>query len=294
MSIQILHRNQIDTTKWNQCIDNSTHPFVYAYSWYLDEITHFNWCAIVYNNYEFVLPLPIKSKLGIPVVYMPFFCQQLGIFGSAECTPQLTLKLLNAIPIKYLKVHYNLYNFLPCIKQPNYQLALNSSYDNLYSNYSKSAKKYIRRIIEDEHISFEENTDIESSIANYRNIYGHLNLHIKDKDYSCFKSACAQAKNRNHLLNLHVKFKNELIATAIFLKNRRYLHNVCAAPTLLGREKNIMHGIINYIILKYAETNMILDFEGSKNKNVAEFYKKFNSQLVPYYSYQTLFTYLKK
>jgi hypothetical protein len=47
--------------------------------WHLDR-TAVVWDALVWGDYEFVMPLPVRKKWGIQYVYQPLFCQQLGIF----------------------------------------------------------------------------------------------------------------------------------------------------------------------------------------------------------------------
>ena len=81
MNWQYLQRNQIDPLKWNECVCNEMNGCVYALVEYLDH-TADNWDALVYGNYEAVMPLPWKKKFGIRYVYAPFFIQRLGIFGK--------------------------------------------------------------------------------------------------------------------------------------------------------------------------------------------------------------------
>lgn len=60
-TIQLLSQNQIDKTKWDICIDQAPNGLIYAYSWYLDTMAK-NWDALVYNDYELVMPLTWKKK----------------------------------------------------------------------------------------------------------------------------------------------------------------------------------------------------------------------------------------
>jgi hypothetical protein len=52
---------------------------IYANSWFLDR-TAVEWDALVYGDYEYVMPLPVRRKLGIRYLYQPLYSQQLGIF----------------------------------------------------------------------------------------------------------------------------------------------------------------------------------------------------------------------
>ncbi len=47
------------------------------------------WDALVWNDYEAVMPLTWNRKYGIAYLYQPFLTAQLGVFGN-DITPQIT------------------------------------------------------------------------------------------------------------------------------------------------------------------------------------------------------------
>jgi hypothetical protein len=47
-----------------------------------------SWDALIWGDYEFVMPLTPKRKWGITYLYQPTFCQQLGIFPPAPDSVQ--------------------------------------------------------------------------------------------------------------------------------------------------------------------------------------------------------------
>ena len=49
--IKYLTHNNIDKTRWDECIRRSFNGNIYAWSWYLD-IVHPQWEALIENNYE--------------------------------------------------------------------------------------------------------------------------------------------------------------------------------------------------------------------------------------------------
>ena len=86
-NVRLLKRSQIDVVKWDETVRGHSVHFVYGYSWYLD--AQGEWEALVYGDYEVVLPLPKKRKFVFTFYYNPWFCQQLGFFG-AGLTHRLT------------------------------------------------------------------------------------------------------------------------------------------------------------------------------------------------------------
>jgi hypothetical protein len=80
-NIRLLKRNEINDNKWNSCVSNSANGFLYSYSWYLDCFAD-KWFGIVSNDYEAVMAIPFKKKLGIPYVYLPSLIPHLGLIGE--------------------------------------------------------------------------------------------------------------------------------------------------------------------------------------------------------------------
>lgn len=276
--IKYYKNKDIDFIQWDNCIDNTKDAPIYGYSWYLDSIADGKWDAIIVGNYEAVFPLPFKRKFGIPIVYQPFFCQQLGLFGLNNADYDLE-EILKEIPVKFLKVYLQLRNTKTSgkkwIQRTNYVLELHASYLALAQAFSPDCKKNLRKI-EKADIRFVTDEDYEPVIDLYRIIWGPLNPHVKEKHYQLFSKACNAASIHKRLICIHAFQGNIILGRAIFFRSNDYLHYVCAAPTLAGRSVGIMHGIINCVIEKYADSPYKLDFEGSENESVALFYRKFN------------------
>jgi len=287
--IKFIQHKNIDKQKWDDCIGHCEKAPIYGYSWYLDAICKQGWNALVLNDYEAVFPLPVKSKFGIPIVYQPFFCQQLGLFQRSQGLFDVR-DFLNAIPKKYLKVHLQMRQTeneanLNLPTRTNYVLHLLNPYPIIEKNYSADCKKNLRKA-KSEPIEFTMNQDYASVISLYRQVWGGLNPKVKDENYAQFANACAAAAQREMLFVVNTELNGQVLGKAIFLKSRHFLHYVCAAPTELGRKYGIMHSIIDFTVQKYANQDMFLDFEGSENENVAGFYLKFNPVRADYWVFQ--------
>ncbi len=94
--IRYLTREQIDVHAWDKCIHHSPNGLIYAYSYYLDAMAD-HWDALVFYNYDAVMPLPWRKKAGVHYLYQPFNIAQLGIFGR-EVTEELVKIFLNQVP----------------------------------------------------------------------------------------------------------------------------------------------------------------------------------------------------
>ena len=72
MPVHYITYQQIDKSKWDNCIDTAANGLVYGYSFYLDAMAK-HWDALVLDDYEAVMPLTWNKKYGITYLYQPFF-----------------------------------------------------------------------------------------------------------------------------------------------------------------------------------------------------------------------------
>jgi len=277
--IKFIKRSNLDVNAWDRCIQSAAKPLVYASHWYLDALCDKNWGTLVYGNYEAVMPLPVKQKWGIPIIYQPFFCQQLGLFAPEGFSVGYAA-FLKAIPRKFLKVglHLNPAFLLPEITKQrcNLLLNLNRPYDQIAAGYNADARKNLRKCTE-AGIIVETCDDFAAAVSLYREVWGPLNPVFMEQHYKSFYNACMALQMRAEAICLSACLGDEVLAYAIFLRSSQYLHYVCAAPTAAGRKLGVMHAVIDHVAESYAGQNLYLDFEGSEIPDVAAFYRKFGA-----------------
>jgi len=68
--IKYLKHTEINYAAWDACVKQSPNALLYAYSWFLDMAAD-QWDALVYGNYDAVMPLPWRKKWGIQYLYQP-------------------------------------------------------------------------------------------------------------------------------------------------------------------------------------------------------------------------------
>jgi len=275
--IRYIRHNAIDMAAWDACISRSSRPLVYAGSTYLNAICNHSWDALVCGNYEAVFPLPVKRKWGVPMVYQPFFCQQLGLFAPKDFALGYS-DFLKAIPRKFLKVTLQLnpsFTLPDGIgKRCNMLLDLNRSYEVIHDAYNADARKNLRKC-SDAEILVEPCGDIHAAVSLYKQVWGKLNPVIKDQHYRNFENACLALQSSSEAICFKAYIDDKVLAYAIFLRSPNYLHYVCAAPTAEGRKLGVMHAVIDCIAKTHSAQNLYLDFEGSEIPEVAAFYRKF-------------------
>lgn len=279
-----LKHHQIDKEKWDKCILSDSHSFVYAFSWYLDAVSP-EWEALVMNEYEAVMPLTIKKKFGCKYLVQPSFCQRLGIFSAISISEDIESEFLSFLNFKHIFISTKTgikksnSGFL-VTENPNYILNLNETQVNLQQHYSENTKRnikkatrnnlIIREIESKEYVRFMLKNTPKKLEKTYQQLPGIINS-CEQHNSCCFFGAYSEQK---------------LIAAACFLISPNRLINIAPTSSAEGMEKSAMFLLIDFVIKKYAQSNIILDFEGSKIDGIARFFKGFGAKTENYYYVQ--------
>ncbi|SFC07964.1 hypothetical protein [Kaistella jeonii] len=143
--IKKLKYKEVDFSRYSKCLDQSLQKNQYAKKEVLDVLCE-SWELLVYGDYEFVMPIPIKKKLGFRIVIMPLFCQQLGVFGL-KSNDEIELQFLNFLQknFKVFSYFFNDKNLLAqnLKKKKNYFIE-KTDYQLLRKNYFKGRKSTVK------------------------------------------------------------------------------------------------------------------------------------------------------
>ena len=281
MPVHYITYQQIDKSKWDNCIDTAANGLVYGYSFYLDAMAK-HWDALVLDDYEAVMPLTWNKKYSITYLYQPFFAASMGVFGN-NISATLVNDFLRAIPTKfsYWDIYLNQANRFALAgfnlyERVNFVLSLNEPYEILYNNFRENIKRNIKKaaqlncVIKKDiavdaviALAMEQSKNFSPVTAedydHFKNVYHHLQAQQKAVTYGVYTSA------------------NKLVASCafIFSHNRAYYILVGNHPN--GKTIGASHAIINAFIKEYAGQNILLDFEGSDIPNLAFFYSSFGA-----------------
>ncbi len=284
--IKYLLHNEIDFFKYDKCIDESSNSLIYGYSWYLNCITN-NWDVLILNDYEVVMPLPKRKKYGINYIYLPVWVQQLGMFSMYKINEDLIQDFIYAIPNKFklVDVLFNYNNKLTnkyINKRDNYILRLNDNYSILYSKFKKGRKSSVK-LARKLHLIINKTDDFKSLIDLFKKNKG-VNLNISKNDYELldqliFKAFSLQKAEIFEVLDN----EDNLLGGAVFLLHKNRIIFLFSAVNQKGRKKQAISYLIDFVIQKYANRDLILDFEGSMINEIASFYKSFGAVVQPYF-----------
>lgn len=279
MKVIHLRNNEIDRTNWDNCIAQANNQLAYAHSWYLDIVSP-QWEALTDENYEYVMPLPVKWRYKIPYLVQPILTQQLGVFSKNEITEDILEDFIKAIP--YFSYELNLNEQNPYSKaeiSPNFLLHLHTAYEQITKLYSKNTLRNIEK-------AKKQNLKIKSNIP----IAEFLELNSSvEKNFIAIRSAILEnllkAGVTAKTLSIYGVFseENRLIAGLCILHSKNRLTYLLPVSNKEGKNASAMFLLIDNIIKNEANSEKTLDFEGSKIEGIARFYKGFGAKLQPYY-----------
>ncbi|MFA6923787.1 MAG: hypothetical protein WC223_05975 [Bacteroidales bacterium] len=280
---EYLTHSEIDKAKWDNCITNAFNGIIYAYSWYLDVLCE-SWDALIIGDYEYVFPLTYRKKYGIYYLYQPYFNQQLGVFSNKILTSEIVNNFIDAIPekFKFIEININKYNKISR-KDFKYktnttlELDLISSYEQLKKNYAENNLRNIKNA-EKNNLEINSTASPEEIINLFRKNRGKQIKNLKNNDYENLKLLIhlIQKKGKGQVWAAYKG--NQLCAGIFFIESNNKVIFLFSGSGQLARKTGAMSFIIDKFIEKNAQRNLILDFAGSNNSNLARFYKGFGSK----------------
>lgn len=312
--IRYLKRQEIDTGRWDTCIDRDPGGLIYGRSFYLDAITAGKWDALVWKDYQAVMPLTWNRKLGFYYLYQPFFTPVLGVFGNRSPQEIPVATFLQAIPPRYRLWDIDLReanspvpaanglpvapgHILPLPPGPdlpwkanprrNYFLRLDRPYEEIYAGYRRLARRMLKRSKE-EQLQVIRDAPPSAIIGHYRQAYGKILSDVPGQAYERILACAIQAGQQG---NLHTYLaqtrQNTIAAFYLVFYDDRFVYSVLGGSTPEGKEKGAFYQLTDAVIRDHAGSSKTLRFEGSDVPGIAFFNTLFGPEPA-YYSHLLL------
>lgn len=285
-----IKRKNIDTVKYDNCIAEAINSQIYAFSWYLDCVAD-DWDILVLGDYEVVMPVPflrLKRHLFVKKIYQPDFCQQLGVFSREILSKEVFDTFYN----EFIFLKPNNYNFssfgttnywqnrTTLSERLNHELSLSETYDSIYKGYSKNLKRNIKKA---DKISFTIRNNIsKETLIRFKK--DNANYSTNRRQYTKMSKLIDVLQERNYGSIYGVFDADEPIAACLVLHHKNRLITIISASNNIGKKYAAIHFLLNRIIENNANSDIVLDFEGSMIPGVARFYKSFGAEEIVYKS----------
>jgi len=279
--IAIVPSYNVDSEKWNRCINESGNGLIYATTSWLDHLAD-HWTGIVFNDYEMVMPVPWRRKLGIRYCYHVPFIQQLGIFCGKKIPDVKLFKQALFSICRYGDYPFNFSNSIGETEDfVNFILPLDGKFDDLSKLFSNDAVQNIRRS-EGQALNY-ENGEIDEAFHYYQKLYGALSG-VTDEQFDKFRKLCVFIGKTDEIIIRKVTGSNGiLLAVALLPRDKKRMYNLMNSTLPEGKTREANYFLLSRLWMEFEESGMIFDFEGSDIPGVRDFYRKFGAINQPYH-----------
>jgi hypothetical protein len=282
--IQLYKRTEIDDALWNRCVKQAVNSSVSGYTWYLDIVCE-NWSALIWNNYQAILPLPVKTKLNIPYILQPLFIKSLNIYSESEVSLELTNAFLDAIPSKIKLIDINLQvneqlqrnDFI--VKSKLFQLLdLTVSYEKISLDYHKSVHRSLTKASKN-NLSIVEAVSVKQVIELFKVNVGYKIKQLKAKNYVVLEALMERLGENQSGFSIGVINKDkQLVAAAFCILSEKEISFFNGSSNDEGKHSGAMFFLFDELFKRYATRKVVFDFEGSSIKSINDFNKKFGAK----------------
>lgn len=287
--IDYITSHEVDTARWNACIQQSDNGLIYAEKLYLDLMAD-QWNAIVINDYAAVMPLPWRKKFGQPYYYHVPFVPQSGLIGHVDpgdfgLIVKTIFKKIKAGDLFLNFGNEALAKYLTARRLINLVLDLTPDYASISGRYHKDLLKNLKKSAKQKQVYLPDN-DVRNAVSLFVKYYGGDIASLRESDYERFAGLCIQLFHQGKALVRKVTdTKGRLLAIALLLKDGRRLYNMMNTVLAEGRSRSSNHFLFDNIVKEFAGSGLVLDFEGSEISGIRKFYLNFGSVEQPYYWY---------
>lgn len=275
--IQIVHRDKISVTQWNQLLQEYHYPSPYIEIFYLDAVCA-NWSALVFDDYKAVLPFCWNKKWGVRYIYQPPFLQQMMYVGpTLDVEIQEKVRLILYAFADFIDLKLNLP--LSGVSRNNFELDLNKEYAALERQFNSQTKKNLKN----KSVEIHQEEDIDQFLKFYQQ---HTIPKIEDwkTDFTKVQKALLLKLEEHQKLKIvSAKNKDNIVTQIAFVVSENRIIQLMNSTSEEGRKLQGNSHILNFFIQQYAGKPYILDFEGSQIEPIAHFNKGFGAINNPYY-----------
>ncbi|MCD6566904.1 MAG: hypothetical protein J7K53_13280 [Bacteroidales bacterium] len=279
MSIEYVPYQELNFSKWDRCIDTAYNREIYAYSWFLNSVTN-HWDALIENDYEKVMPLPVSSFMGKSFIYQPMMAPELGIFSSEPVHKNTINKFISLVfeKYKYAELPFNKFletnlSFAKHKLKQSFDLDLISPYQKTFANFTNEVKRKIR-FAEDSGFFISKGLVPNQMLRFHRDIKIPFPKKFNNPFYSKLRRLISLSIQNSAGESFGVyTHENNLCSFGFIIKTNDRIVLYLVASDNFGLKKNSTWFLIDHIIRVYSERNITLRFEPFKFHHINNYPK---------------------
>jgi len=305
MSFKVLHRSEIDEGAYLSCLalteSRGKATTLYAQPWYLDIVGKGNWSVAIWQmvegEYDIVLPFVHQRKWEVlPEIFMPFLCQQLGLYGGNTANVSVFLAcLFKYWQSRFLRINYSFNTdsffeteaYLPsrytCLNRINQEVDCSLSKEAIWKAISETKQKHIRR--GERVILSVHDISAEDVIGHFLSGETGKKLDISAAHISVVEQLATAFSVRNNILLYYYTQKESNLPLLGLLQVRfgNRIISLFGGPVTNAKDNYSQdYALWQSMQLIAGLPNAVLDFEGSNLKGVQNYNASFGAVIRRY------------
>jgi len=311
MRIVKVHRNHLDTTRWDDLINNSFSGSVQAESWYIDTVTEDNWwacCVENDQNGELIAGIPLyeSKKMGNVFSRQPLLSKYWGVHVRKPLDDSLStyqkIHFVKKHMTDLVKVNFErvaVFDYFtgidPVYPQEyewqkaklgyrfTYTLSFEDGIENVRAGYSKSVKKRIRKLRDSGFQSrLHHNSEHLEQVLMANAEEGRSLVPTGAVEPLTKLSEIAVEKERGFFLSTY-NANGDLAAAGFWVHDNRYAYFMSGYVMPEFRKEQVMSLLVDDSIERSSKIAGGYDFFGSSIESIESFFRSFGSEPKPYF-----------
>ncbi len=273
----VAHKD-LDRVKWEACLAKDENSKFYGSCDVLDVLSP-GWDGIVWGDYEGIMAVTGRKKMGVNYLAQPFLLHRLEIYGSGKMQEAIEL-LKEKFGFMEIAVVGDLKSGskLELGERANFTLKID---ENHRSGYNSNLKRNLKKA-NNSGLELKLGLGAEEMVEFFKTHKGG-DLDFSEDHYEKMIGLIEVCQQNDTAIVVEVERAGQRLATAFFVKRNGRLTFVKGTANALGRQ----HGAMAYLfdtMLEQTTGICILDFAGSTVPGVAQFNASFGAEKEVFHS----------
>ncbi len=277
--IRYVRHSDIDMAAWDARLEKCANKFWYGSSDVLSAAAP-GWDALIDEENQAQLALPWRMKFGITYSYQPFLLQQLGPF-AVQPSADDTARFIGALPKHFRFADVYLCPGTPApptlTEQQNITFQLDAPIDTLRKRYSENHRRTLKKT-ELAASGWAGSVPLSEVTGFFIGSEQFKRWGIKPDQVQSLIRVLFVAEQHGHGFGCGVRSNGELVSAAYFVRWGGRLIFLKGLANEQGRKVHAMHYLIDRVIAEHVGQNLLFDFAGTNDADLARFYMGFGGE----------------
>jgi hypothetical protein len=273
--VKLLASQYIDKRKWDQMVASDKQLDFFSLSW-VQEILHPNWEMLCDDAGNYILTIPTGKKFGFNYRLQPFFIRSLHISQGNQDRLAEIVEFLKTSS-RYIHLNFETENKAIFQSFGKFQLLdLSNTIDVIKANYGTNAKRILKKIPSD--FIFNQEIEVDVFISFFKKQKGEELMGFTDEVWNRLTKLLTETQSRGMLNIRTIHLNGLLIAAGAFISFKGTCYFLKGTATPEGKKTGAMYALLDHVISVVHSSHQCLDFVGSNNESIAQFYRKFGAK----------------